>query len=438
MTFYKYKYVVKLLEPVPKEFRDKSGETSLKGKLKRKLYKWRPDFKYSTRVVCIYVVGFIGIYMILLIDCWSAMQLLQLRDVIVDGYVATVDTVREWLMIGVVSIFVAAGVAGIHSIILAANMLSWYRGHLLRLQRGEKDFLPAQFFNKNPSAITVSTLKYAGFQVAYLCWGVTITTITVALIVFVIGQQLIMPTVRGNFDSFLWLKLLNLWPAVLISLVFFFFQLLMAKYAFLVDKDRTLALDNRRLFHICTYFLFFFNIFLGVVSCLKRILIGALLGVVFLARTQKSVISRDWELKDPGFNAYVGYLLLEHSHANPVLVTFCRLLTKTLNDRAALEMSEDSAKTNHAFHSSSSNNQVSIELGDSSSKRMNQTVRNRWQLLLTLHNNPSLKEHRRSELFVQKSPLTAFGVMIKKGMMPYRVHEEKERENESGVEDIKL
>lgn len=124
MTFYKYKYVVKLLEPVPKEFRDKSGETSLKGKLKRKLYKWRPDFKYSTRVVCIYVVGFIGIYMILLIDCWSAMQLLQLRDVIVDGYVATVDTVREWLMIGVVSIFVAAGVAGIHSIILAANMLS--------------------------------------------------------------------------------------------------------------------------------------------------------------------------------------------------------------------------------------------------------------------------------------------------------------------------
>ena len=87
---------------------------------------------------------------------------------------------------------------------------------------------------------------------------------------------------------------------------------------------------------------------------------------------------------------------------------------------------------------SSLDNQVSIELNDSSSKRMNRTVRNRWQLLLTLHNNPSLKEHRRSELFVQKSPLAAFGVMIKKGMMPYRVDEEKEKEHESGVEDIKL
>lgn len=29
------------------------------------------------------------------------MQLLWLRDSIVEGYVATVDTVREWLMIGV-------------------------------------------------------------------------------------------------------------------------------------------------------------------------------------------------------------------------------------------------------------------------------------------------------------------------------------------------
>lgn len=36
-----------------------------------------------------------------------------------------------------------------------------------------------------------------------------------------------------------------------------------------------------------------------------------------------------------GFNAYVGYLLLEHTHSNPVLVTFCQLLIKTINDRQA-------------------------------------------------------------------------------------------------------
>ena len=59
---------------------------------------------------------------------------------------------------------------------------------------------------------------------------------------------------------------------------------------------------NRRLFHVCTFFLFFFNIFLGVFSCLKRIIIGTVLGVMFLGRTQKSVIPRDFELKDPGLS----------------------------------------------------------------------------------------------------------------------------------------
>ena len=34
-------------------------------------------------------------------------------------------------------------------------------------------------------------------------------------------------------------------PAVLLSLVFFCIQLLLAKYVFLIDKDTMLALDNR-------------------------------------------------------------------------------------------------------------------------------------------------------------------------------------------------
>ena len=71
-------------------------------------------------------------------------------------------------------------------------------------------------------------------------------------------------------------------------------------YFFYVSFHNPVLFVFRRLFHVCTFFLFFFNIFLGVVSCLKRIFIGAILGVMFLGRTQKSVLSRDFELKDPG------------------------------------------------------------------------------------------------------------------------------------------
>jgi len=164
---------------------------------------------------------------------------------------------------------------------------------------------------------------------------VTITIVFLTVIGFVVGHQIILPMVEGGFDSFVLLTIRDLWPALVMSVAFFWIQLLLAKYVFLADKDTTLALDNRRLFHVFTFFLFFFNIFLGLFSCLKRILIGAILGVMFLGRTQKSVLSRDFELKDPGFNAYVGYLLLEHTHSNPVLVTFCQLLIKTINDRQA-------------------------------------------------------------------------------------------------------
>lgn len=35
--------------------------------------------------------------------------------------------------------------------------LNFIRGHLLRLQRGERNFLPLKIFKTNPSAITVSS-----------------------------------------------------------------------------------------------------------------------------------------------------------------------------------------------------------------------------------------------------------------------------------------
>lgn len=55
-----------------------------------------------------------------------------------------------------------------------------------------------------------------------------------------------------------------------------------------------------------------------------------------------------------GFNAYVGYLLLEHTHANPVLVTFCQLLIKTMIDRQAPEQGKCFGGTNHVVAECSS------------------------------------------------------------------------------------
>lgn len=89
------------------------------------------------------------------------------------------------------------------------------------------------------------------------------------------------------------------WPHLKSHLLLWFWSFVFVIF-FYVSFHNPVLFVFRRLFHVCTFFLFFFNIFLGVVSCLKRIFIGAILGVMFLGRTQKSVLSRDFELKDPG------------------------------------------------------------------------------------------------------------------------------------------
>lgn len=57
---------------------------------------------------------------------------------------------------------------------------------------------------------------------------------------------------------------------------------------------------HRRVYHIMSYMMFYFNIFLGLVSCLLRIIYSVITGIVFLQRLQKSTLPRAFELRDPG------------------------------------------------------------------------------------------------------------------------------------------
>lgn len=41
--------------------------------------------------------------------------------------------------------------------------------------------------------------------------GATITVLTLSLVGFVVGQQIILPMADGSFDSFTWMKLRDLW-----------------------------------------------------------------------------------------------------------------------------------------------------------------------------------------------------------------------------------
>ncbi|XP_063644550.1 coiled-coil domain-containing protein 180 isoform X7 [Pan troglodytes] len=92
------------------------------------------------------------------------------------------------------------------------------------------------------------------------------------------------------------------------------------------DKQKPLALNNRKAFHNFNYFLFFYNVLLGLGACLSRLLISCLLGMWLIARIDRTIMQSGYEGADMGFSAWIGMLYMDHYHINPVLVSFCHIL----------------------------------------------------------------------------------------------------------------
>ena len=60
------------------------------------------------------------------------------------------------------------------------------------------------------------------------------------------------------------------------------------------------CLCGRSVYFNFAYFMFFYNIFLGLISCLQRILKAMFVGIVFLSRLDNSTLPRRFEFFDPG------------------------------------------------------------------------------------------------------------------------------------------
>ena len=57
------------------------------------------------------------------------------------------------------------------------------------------------------------------------------------------------------------------------------------------------------------YFMFFYNIFIGIVGCLMRMIKAVIIGTLFLGRLDHSTLPRRFQLFDPGRNICVCKLL---------------------------------------------------------------------------------------------------------------------------------
>ncbi|XP_065065632.1 stimulated by retinoic acid gene 6 protein-like [Rhopilema esculentum] len=414
---YMLKHVANLLKAVPKM--ETGGTESLKLKIRKKVYKWKPEFRYSTRIISAFMVSGITIYIItvkLLFTVWYF-------DFVLEDFVQTEKfktTINRFfpddktllyeigihLDIWIVCLYVAIGIASVKTYLVFLNMLSWYRGHITRLRKGEKSWLPSAVrkLSASPPSLLAAGMKYAGFQVAYTAWAFMITVFLLLLILGAASSFLIYPAFNGK-SAFILEFLAQIWPAILLSVLLYLSQFLSAKYLFLQQSGAVMSIDNRSIFHLSSYYMFFFNMFLGLFSCLMRIIKGLVIGVLFLERVQKSLLPRSFENMDPGYYAYVGYILVEHYHANPVQCVFFYLLKEQLKavkrKRASMAVI---INNDFIVNGETVSKGIDFEMQDMQfSKELNlfdkrKIIRNKWYLCYTLVNNPSLVKYRKSNL----------------------------------------
>ncbi|XP_025079803.1 LOW QUALITY PROTEIN: receptor for retinol uptake stra6-like [Pomacea canaliculata] len=226
----------------------------------------------------------------------------------------------------VVAMFVAIALATFFSILNVLHALTSYRNNLLALYKGDHSNIPPAEAGGNVS-YCVNSIKYGGFQVGYIVWGFIIQFAVLTLICFLLAIVVLL--LEGGYYQWILDLLLIFWPVILVTVIIMVTQNLLARFVFLQGRGIYLALDNRFCFFIFTYFMFFYNIFLGLISCLLRIVKAIVLGIIFLGRLDNSTLSRKFEFFDPGFSAYRGFMHMECAHTHPVVIVFARLVIQT-------------------------------------------------------------------------------------------------------------
>ncbi|XP_077989011.1 stimulated by retinoic acid gene 6 protein-like isoform X1 [Glandiceps talaboti] len=363
-----------------------------------KIYVPRPGFRYSTRLLSTMVIAFIVIYELFLFTLFMANQIDKMEIPGIEG-------TRYWIHLTIIMLQLSAALTFAFSIVGMLLIMQNYRENMLAVYRGDHSLIPSVAEGGKlaitPATRVVSASRYIGFQAAYMAWGYFIQ-----FFVLWIGLEIVALSFGTPVGRQLLLAILESFgPVIAVGLVVTLGQYLMARFAFLQDRGKSFALNNRRLFHNFTYFMFFYNVFLGMYSCLMRILKSVVIGAFMLSRIDQSTLPRKYERFDPGFRAYVGFLQLENAHTHPILVTFCNLLLQSTNTNTPT--SGRDSMTREEFV-------VNMEIGDGdtapSSKRImtearrRQMIRNRWRVALTLVRNPGL-QFRRSHAISRRPSL---------------------------------
>ncbi|CAH2273202.1 Hypothetical predicted protein [Pelobates cultripes] len=356
-------YVRHLLKPAPEK------QPTPSSWIGQKMYVWDPYFKFPTRMIVTAVLCVICLYNFVLLDLFFAPKLVQgLDDMTLEAVNLTyANRTKMYLQILQDNWFYSTFPSIFTSAIYIVHVLSCYRNQLKKLYRGTSEVS----FTNSPPAVLAASIRYTGNQIAYLLWGYFLLHIIFFLIGLIISFVFVIPINEGNGMIVLEGLGYTLLGLVLIMAITCA-QILASQFWFLqdklspTDKAKPLAINNRRAFQNFSYFFMFYSTILGFGTCLIRVTLNVFLGSWLLARIDRPIFPRGYEVADMGYSTWVGMLQVDLYHTHPVMLSFCHFLL------------QDSA---------SRMQQSSPDVLQDCRKKQGRT---KWHLAYTLMNNPTL------------------------------------------------
>jgi hypothetical protein len=130
-----------------------------------------------------------------------------------------------------------------------------------------------------------------------------------------------------------------------------------------------------------SYFLFVFNVIVGIFAAVKRLLISVVIGTFMLSRLDHVLLMKGFEKFDSAHTAYLSMLMVDVYHNHPVLRSFVELLRQIKESVSLQNVASESPEYDNKADGSA------VELTTPLKKKR---YRNLWFKLVTLINNPTL------------------------------------------------
>ncbi|XP_053533436.1 stimulated by retinoic acid gene 6 protein-like isoform X1 [Ictalurus punctatus] len=360
-----YKYVQRLLQRPA----DRSVEKSW---FQKNVYEWDPYFKFPSRIISTVVLCFFCLYLVVLIEQVIAWFAIRMLNYLGKEFLTAFLNLHVHFNYFKYTWYVSSACASFSAVVHIGSVLVYYRRHIKSMWAGEKIYLPRNY-KPCPTVSLGGVLKYPGYQIAFTVWGYLLVHLAMFVCGLVFVYTVISPIRTHNFQH--WLNnLIIVLANFFVLLAVMGLQRVFLHMFFLQDKnsptdeDKPLALNNRKVFHNVNYFLFFFNMILGLMSCVMRLMKSVAVGLVLLPRIERAIMPQGFEKLDKSYCTWLGMILTDHHHSNPVLVCFCHLLLEHTAQRVGVY------------------ERLHQELEPPAKER----ARARWLLMYTLVRNPKL------------------------------------------------